>query len=64
LSDEEMLELWSLRDKVRTAQLRRVISTRAFQKAVIMKAAGDKWNTIKSTIVEGWTKDEKQKVGM
>lgn len=64
LSAAEMADIWSLRDKVREAQLRRCVSTRAFQKASIMKAAGDKWNTVKATLVEGWTKDEKAKVGM
>jgi uncharacterized protein YajQ (UPF0234 family) len=58
-----MGELWTLRDKVRAAQLRRTISTRSFQKAGIMKAAGDNWQTTMTTLTEGWSRDEKAKVG-
>lgn len=64
LSSGEMAELWALRTKVRDASLRRTISTRAFQKAAAMKAAGNSWNTIKATLVEGWSKDEKAKAGV
>lgn len=64
LSDSQALELWDLRGKVRNQSLRRVISTRAFQKAGTMLAAGDSWKQVKATLVEGWTKDEKAKVGM
>jgi hypothetical protein len=60
----EMSDLWALRDKVREAGLRRIISTRAFQKAAKMKGNGTDWKTIKSSLVEGWSKDEKAKVGM
>jgi MoxR-like ATPase len=63
LSAAEMGELWTLRDKVRAAQLRRTISTRSFQKAGIMKAAGDNWQTTMTTLTEGWSRDEKAKVG-
>lgn len=64
LVDLEMQQLWTLRKRVREASLRRVISTRAFQKAGIMKAAGDDWKTVMSTLTEGWTRDEKQKIGV
>lgn len=64
LTSGEMAELWALRTKVRDASLRRTISTRAFQKAAAMKAAGDSWNTIKATLIEGWSKDEKAKAGV
>ena len=63
LSAAEMGELWTLRDKVRAAQLRRTISTRSFQKAGIMKASGDSWQTTMTTLTEGWSRDEKAKVG-
>lgn len=64
LTDDEMRQLWALRRRVREAQLRRTISTRAFQKAVQMKAAGDDWRVTMNTLVEGWSKDEKGKAGI
>jgi cobaltochelatase CobS len=64
LSAAEMAALWELRDKVRENVLRRTISTRAFQKAAVMKACGDTWREIMARLVIGWTKDEKAKVGM
>jgi cobaltochelatase CobS len=63
LTPAEMAGIWELRDRCRESQLRRVISTRAFQKAVIMKQAGDSWREIRDRLLEGWTKDEKNKVG-
>lgn len=63
LSANEMTAIWSLRDKVRETGLRRIVSTRAFQKAGGMKAAGDSWAAVMSTLTEGWTRDEKAKVG-
>lgn len=64
LSDYEMNDLWRLRQRVREANLRRVISTRAFQKAAALKQAGDTWKIVVSTLVEGWSRDEKNKVGI
>lgn len=64
LSTSDIAALWTMRDKAREARLRRVISTRAFQKACILKAAGEDIKAIKSRLVEGWTKDEKAKVGI
>lgn len=64
LTEAQMADLWNLRNKVRENQLRRVISTRAFQKAVAMVAAGDSWKTVMATLVEGWTRDEKSKCGI
>jgi MoxR-like ATPase len=63
LSVAEMAGIWELRDKCREAQLRRVISTRAFEKAAIMKQSGDSWREIRDRLLEGWTKDERTKVG-
>ena len=63
LSASEMSAIWNLRDKVRETGLRRIVSTRAFQKAGGMKAAGDSWAAVMSTLTEGWTRDEKAKVG-
>ena len=63
LSAAEMAGLWELRDRCREAQLRRVISTRAFQKAATMKLAGETWRQIRDRLLTGWTKDEKAKVG-
>jgi hypothetical protein len=64
LSAAEMAGIWELRDRCREAQLRRVISTRAFQKAAIMKARGESWREIRDRLLEGWSKDEKAKVGV
>ena len=63
LNAAEMAGIWELRDKVRENQLRRVIGTRAFQKASIMKQCGDNWRQIRDRLLEGWTKDERTKVG-
>jgi cobaltochelatase CobS len=64
LSEAEMAGIWELRDRCREAQLRRVISTRAFQKASVMKQCGDSWREIRDRLLEGWSKDEKAKVGV
>lgn len=64
LTVSEMADIWTLRDKVRESGLRRVISTRAFQKAAIGKACGETWSTIMDTLVEGWTRDERAKAGL
>ena len=64
LTAAEMAGIWELRDKCREAQLRRVISTRAFQKASVMKLAGQSWREIRDRLCEGWSKDEKAKVGV
>ena len=64
LTAAEMAGIWELRDRCREAQLRRVISTRAFQKASVMKQCGDSWREIRDRLLEGWSKDEKAKVGV
>lgn len=64
LTVAEMAGIWELRDRSREAQLRRVISTRAFQKAAVMKQAGEKWREIRDHLLEDWTKDERAKVGV
>ncbi len=58
-----MAALWEMRDKAREAQLRRVISTRAFQKAAVMKARGESWREIREHLLEDWSKDERAKIG-
>jgi hypothetical protein len=63
LSQAEMAGIWEMRDRCRESRIRRFIGTRAFQKAAIMKQCGDSWRQIRDTLVEGWTKDEKAKVG-
>lgn len=62
LTTAEMQGLWELRRRVREGQLRRCISTRAFQKAATMKRCGDSWETIRTTLLAGWSKDEIAKV--
>lgn len=64
LTEAEMAGIWELRDRCRENGLRRVISTRAFQKAAIMKQSGDSWREIRDRLLEGWSKDEKAKVGV
>lgn len=64
LSAAEMAGIWELRDRCREAQLTRVISTRAFQKAASMKRCGDSWREIRDRLLIGWNKDEKAKVGV
>lgn len=64
LTAAELGRLWDLRAKVRDQQLRRVISTRAIFKAAVMKLAGDDWSTIVDTLTAGWSRDERQKVGL
>jgi hypothetical protein len=63
LTEGEADQLWSIRAKVRSNMLRRVISTRAFQKAAALKAVGDDWPLIVNTLLSGWTPDERAKVG-
>jgi hypothetical protein len=60
----ECSKLWELRNKVREANLRRAISTRAFIKAAAMRSIGDAWHVVMDTLTAGWTKDEKAKVGL
>lgn len=62
LTPSEMADLWALRDRVREARLSRVVSTRAFEKAVKSKAAGDSWKETTRTLLSGWTRDELAKV--
>jgi len=64
LTVAELSAIWSLRDKVREAGLRRVISTRAIQKVAISKASGESWQDTMAMLVCGWTKDEKAKAGL
>lgn len=64
LTTAECAGLWELRNRAREAGLRRVISTRAFQKAAVMKAAGEIWKEIRTHLLEDWTKDERAKVGV
>lgn len=51
-----------LRDKVLSAKLRRVISTRTIQKAITARGAGVPASEVKADITAGWTRDELAKV--
>jgi hypothetical protein len=64
LTAAETAGIWELRDRCREAQVRRIIGTRAFQKASVMKARGESWREIRDRLLEGWSKDEKAKVGV
>ena len=52
-----------LRQRVQQAKLRRIVSTRAFQKAIAARRAGVPMDEIKSDLRAGWTTDELAKVG-
>jgi cobaltochelatase CobS len=54
--------VWRLREKAQAAKLRRVISTRAIQKAAAALAAGIEWDDVKADLTRGWTADELAKV--
>ena len=64
LTEEQCVAIWSLRDRVRANNLRRSVSTRAFEKVAIMLAAGDTFDAAMATLVVGWTNDEKSKAGV
>lgn len=56
--------IWGIRDKAQQHKLRRVISTRAMQKAALALGAGLKWKEVQADLLAGWSKDELQKVGV
>lgn len=63
-SDPRLLHwAWSLRQKVREAGLRRVVSTRLIQKGTKALKAGLPLKEVKEDLLRGWTRDEKAKVG-
>lgn len=62
LKPEQAGMIWELRDKVRNAQLRRTISTRAFFKVGAMMRAGDTFKQALDFLMEGWSRDERSKV--
>lgn len=53
----------SVREKAAAAKLRRVVSTRAVQKAIAARKAGIPAEEIKADLLSGWSKDEMVKVG-
>jgi MoxR-like ATPase len=53
-----------LRSRVRSAGLRRIVSTRTIQKAITARQVGIPTAEVKSDILAGWTKDELNKVGV
>lgn len=55
---------WTLRDRVKTARLRRVVSTRTIQRMSAGMNAGLTIAEVQADAVLGWTADEKQKVGV
>jgi cobaltochelatase CobS len=64
-ADVAELHQWliNVREKVTANRMRRVISTRAFQKAQAARFAGLPAKEIKKDLLAGWTKDELAKVG-
>ena len=63
-ADTEALADWldTVREKATAAKLRRVISTRAYQKAATARAAGIPSEEIRADLLAGWTRDELAKV--
>lgn len=55
---------WSLRDKVNSAKMKRVVSTRMIQKYAAAKAAGRPDAEIRKRLLAGWTRDELAKAGV
>lgn len=53
---------WKVREKVAAAKLRRVVSTRTIQKAVLAARAGVPIPEIMEDMLAGWSRDEKEKV--
>lgn len=53
----------ALREKVRVARLRRIVSTRMLQKAIAARLAGVPLIELKRDLLAGWTRDELSKVG-
>lgn len=64
-ADIASLHQWlnGVRERVSANNMRRVISTRAFQKARTARMAGVPMSEIKADLLAGWTKDEMRKVG-
>ena len=65
-SDLTALSQWldGLRASVQVHRLRRVVSTRTYQKAMIARRAGLSTKEIKADLLAGWTRDELVKVGV
>jgi MoxR-like ATPase len=64
LGTKEVCEwAWNLREKVKQARLRRVISTRVIQKVSAAVASGIDFAEAKKDALAGWTRDELNKVG-
>jgi cobaltochelatase CobS len=65
--DSELAELGNWLNRLRNAvalhKLRRVVSTRSHQKAVVARNAGIPASEIKHDLLAGWTRDELIKVG-
>lgn len=55
---------WNLREKVKQARLRRVVSTRMIQKVSAAIAAGINFQEATRDALAGWTRDELSKVGV
>lgn len=56
--------VWLVREGVMKHRLRRVMSTRAIQKAAAMLGVGRPWAEIQERLLGGWTRDERTKVGV
>lgn len=63
LTNAHMRSFYLLRDKVASAGLLRVISTRALRKVVSNTRCGMSFDAALQDLTTGWTKDEKQRVG-
>jgi hypothetical protein len=57
--------VWSIRDKVNSLKLRRIVGTRFLMSvARLTKGAGDTMAAALLACTEGWTDDERTKVGI
>jgi cobaltochelatase CobS len=63
LSQTQMERFFSLRKKVETAGLLRVISTRALRKLISNMRTGFEFGAALNDLTTGWSADEKQRVG-
>jgi cobaltochelatase CobS len=63
LKADQMERFWQLRNKVETAGLLRVISTRALKKIISNMRCGMDFGPALQDLTTGWSADEKQRVG-
>lgn len=58
--DELVNWVWKVRERAQQAGLQRVVSTRWIQQGIMAMNAGDSLQTVRNTMLAGWSDDEKQ----